>query len=681
MEGIAPLFEKPGDTKMTRLSHTLILLLLPLLLPAQQRALTPAEKALWRIPTSPVLAPNAQHVAFTVRSADTATNSWLTRVWLLTEDGELRPMTSEHASCTSPAWSPDGSVLSFLSKRTALDASGNLHEDHVSLFGLPADGGEAHLLATLPRDIEEYTWSPDGNYIALICAGESSADILAELARREARKLAITVASDSTPGKQLWLLNVANASLRMITELDPGAEQFQWFPDGESLLYQTNYTGEYNDEQKFDLWSVALDARKTILTDDPGPETHPRVSPDGAYIAYRSQTVPDIEFAKTELSLLDLQSGNTRRLTVDAIHSVVGFEWMPDGKALLALFNEGSSAVLYRVDARNGALQRVSNPELVVAELSVSNDGRAVFTADSPESLRELYILDKRGITRHSSFSQQLADVRLGEQRVITIRSRDDLFDIEAVLVLPRGRADDEAVPLLLAYHGGPYGDFDNRVIQFYPVHILASKGIATVMPNIRGSSGYSDEFGQANRYDLGGGDYRDAMDVVDWLIAQGIADSTRLAVMGGSYGGYMSNWTISQTQRFKAAVSLYGIFSWLTDWSNTWQPEFEIMYFGHNYWERSLDMNNLWINRSPQAFVERIVTPTLILHGDKDVYTNIANSREMYQALKALNREVEFVIYGGAGHGLRSFPNQWIDSMERTVQWIVRHLGMGSDS
>jgi dipeptidyl aminopeptidase/acylaminoacyl peptidase len=257
---------------------------------------------------------------------------------------------------------------------------------------------------------------------------------------------------------------------------------------------------------------------------------------------------------------------------------------------------------------------------------------------------------------------------------VISVRSRDGLYDIEAVLVLPKGFRQGTRVPLLLAYHGGPYGDFDNRFWQYYPVHILAARGWAVLMPNVRGSSGYSDVFGQANRYDLGGGDYRDAMDVVDHLIAQGIADSARLAVIGGSYGGYLTNWTISQTQRFKSAVSMYGIFSWFTDWSNSWQPDFELMFLGHHYWEKPLDMDNPWISRSPQTFVRNITTPTLILQGDRDEYTNISNSREMYQALKALGREAGFIVYHGAGHGLRTFPNQWIDSMERAVQWIIAH-------
>jgi dipeptidyl aminopeptidase/acylaminoacyl peptidase len=537
---------------------------------------------------------------------------------------------------------------------------------------MPADGGEATVLAALEKDIDSYAWSPDGRSIALITEGETPDEFRDEVQRREKRKLNITLSSDPKSGKRLWLFDVTRGKASKVCDLDPGAEGFSWFPDGGRLLYQTNYTGEYNDEQKWDLWSVTLDGRTEQLTKMEGPESKALVSPDGRLIACITQTVPDIEFAKTEISILNLESRVFTRLTAGAEYSVEEFRWSPDGGALIALFNERSSAVLYRVDPASGALKRMTEPAQVISGFDVNAQGAVAFTASGPGKLDEVFLLDRGSVKPLTDYSAQLAPFILGEQKVIRVPSRDGKHELEAMLVLPPGYKPGTKLPLLLAYHGGPYGDFDNRFLQYYPAHILAAKGWATVMPNIRGSSGYSDAFGQANRNDLGGGDYRDAMDVVDWLIAQGIADSTHMAVIGGSYGGYMTNWTISQTARFKSAVSMYGIFSWFTDWSNSWQPAFEVMFLGHNYWDKPLDMNNPWISRAPQTYVKNIVTPTLILQGDRDQYTNISNSREMYQALKELGRDVEFVIYHGANHGLRTFPNQWLDSMQRTVNWIT---------
>lgn len=641
----------------------------------QQRGMTAVEKAMLRQPSMPRLSPGGESIAFTIREADTAANRWRTQVHVVdTRSRAVRQVTQSDASCGDVAWSPDGRLLSFLSARPFVDRDGKRQEGKTALFAMPADGGEARLLASLDEDIEAYVWSPDGKSIALLTDGAAPASFVDESRRRERMKLNLTASSDPKIGKELWLLDPVRGNAHKVCDLDPGAEEFSWFPDGERLLYQTNYTGDYNDEQKWDLWSVTLDGRKEQLTNMPGPESKGRVSPDGKWIACVTQTVPDVEFAKTEISLLNLETRQFSRLTADATYSVEDFRWSPSGDALIALFNERTSAILYRVDPGSGVLQRLSDAATVVREFDVNTKGDAAFTAATAGGLDEIHLLDRRGVQPLTRYSEQLKPFVLGEQQVISVRSRDGLYDIEAVLVLPKGFRKGTRVPLLLAYHGGPYGDFDNRFWQYYPAHILAARGWAVVMPNVRGSSGYSDAFGQANRHDLGGGDYRDAMDVVDHLIAQGIADSARLAVTGGSYGGYLTNWTISQTQRFKSAVSMYGIFSWFTDWSNSWQPDFELMFLGHHYWEKPLDMDNPWINRSPQTFVRNITTPTLILQGDRDEYTNISNSREMYQALKALGRRTEFIVYHGAGHGLRTYPNQWIDSMERAVQWIVAH-------
>ncbi|MFZ1731451.1 MAG: S9 family peptidase [Bacteroidota bacterium] len=657
---------------MKNLSALLIILLLPFIAAAQLRPLTPADKAMLRTPSSPRLSPDGERVAFTIREADTTANRWRTQVYVVdAKTRKVTQVTQSDASCSDAAWSPDGSRLCFLSSRPFIDASGERQEGTTALFALPANGGEAVLLCSLERDINSYTWSPDGKSIALVTEGDAPAAFRDEEQRREKRKLNITVNTDPKPNLQLWLWNVARGDARKVCDLDPGAAEFSWFPDGKRLLYQTNYTGEYNDEQKWDLWAVSLDGSREQLTNMAGPESKALVSPDGRLVACITQTVPDIEFAKTEISILNIESRVFSRLTANAEYSVEDFRWTPDGSAIIARFNERSSAILYRVDPASGAMQRLSDPAQVISAFDVNAQGAVAFAASGPGKLDDVYLLDRRGAQPLTDYSSQLAPFILGEQKVIRVRSRDGLYEIEAVLVLPPGHKAGKKLPLLLAYHGGPFGDFDNRFFQYYPAHILAAKGWATVMPNVRGSSGYSDAFGQANRNDIGGGDYRDAMDVVDWLIAQGIADSSRMSVTGGSYGGYMTNWTISQTARFKSAVSMFGIFSWFTDWSNSWQPAFEVMFLGHNYWEKPLDMNNPWISRAPQTFVKNIVTPTLILQGDRDQYTNISNSREMYQALKELGRDVEFVVYHGANHGLRTFPNQWIDSMERSVRWI----------
>lgn len=640
-----------------------------------QRNFTATDHVKLEMPSSIALSPSGKFIAFTIRKANLETSTWMTQVYLLTiADKSVRQMTSSTASCYSPAWSPDEKWLTFVSSRDFLDDTLHKHGGTPQLFALPMNGGEAIALTNLPNGIEEYHWSPDGKMIAILSEEEISEEKQAEIERRKKLKMDWTSSLDPKPGKDFWLFNIASRTAHKVKTLDRGAEDFSWSPDNKTLVYQTNYTGEYNDEQKFDLWTIDIDGKQTQLTSTAGPETHARFSPDGKFIAYITQTVPDIEFAKTELNVMSADGKNNRNLTQSFTYAVNNCEWSPDGKSIIVEANERTNAYLYKVNSENGKLEKLANGAFTLSEISTNKSGLLSTTKETATTLREIALIRKGNVETLTDFSKQLAEFPKTSQEVISVKSRDGKYDIEAVLVKPAGYVDGKKYPLLLAYHGGPFGNYHNVWYQYYPVQEIADEGAMVVMPNVRGSAGYSDEFAQSNRYDLGGGDFRDAMDVVDYLIQKGFVDSTKMGVTGGSYGGYMTNWTISQTARFKSAVSMYGIFSWFTDWSNSFQPSFEQMYFGYNYWEKPLDMNSLWIRTSAMAYVKNIVTPTLILHGTEDVYTNIANSREMYQALHELGRTVEFVVYPRAGHGLRTEPNEYINVLDRSVQWFTKY-------
>ena len=660
---------------MRHFSIFLLLIASSLQLAAGQREYTARDHVLLSTPSSPVISPDGKYIAYTVRKADLENSTWNTQIWLLTAaDRSTRQMTFSTKSCTSPAWSPDSKWLTFISSREFLDSTLQKQSGSPQLFALSMNGGEAIPLTTIENGVDEYAWSPDGASIAILSEETLSAEKQTDAEKNKKRKMDWTSSLDPKPGKDFLLLDVASHAVRKIKTLDRGVTGISWAPDGTKILYQTNYTADYNDEQKFDLWTVDLDGVQMQLTKSAGPETHAKYSPDGKSIVFITQTVPDIEFAKTELSIMDASGNGARSLTKSFPYSITQFSWMPDGKSIVALVNEKTSAYLYSLDPSSGVEKKLIDGAFVVGDPSVSAAGVIAASIESSTTLRELAVIKRGKLEILTNYSSQLSDFQFGQQEVVTIKSRDGKFDVDAVLVKPVGYVKGKKYPLLLAYHGGPYGEFDNKLYQYYPVQMLAQKGVMIVMPNVRGGSGYTDEFSQSNRYDLGGGDFRDAMDVVDALIARGLVDSTQMGVTGGSYGGYMTNWTITQTVRFKSAVSMYGIFSWFTDWSNSWQPAFEQMYFGYNYWEKPLDQNSLWISRAPQTYVRNVVTPTLILQGTEDQYTNISNSREMYQALKELGCTVEFVVYPRAEHGLRTEPNQYINVLERSVMWFEKY-------
>ncbi len=342
------------------------------------------------------------------------------------------------------------------------------------------------------------------------------------------------------------------------------------------------------------------------------------------------------------------------------------------------MLNEGYTTPVYQIDINKKTINKLVKDGSVISNLQATFKGNLYFIYENEKTLKEIGRLEKDKLEILTDFSNQIKDFKISPPEIFNFQSYDKKFTIETMLIKPVDFNPSKKYPLILCVHGGPYSAFKKTLLQSYPMQVYANEGFVVVAPNVRGSAGYSDEFGQSNRYDLGGGDFQDAMQSVDETIKMGFVDSTRMGVIGGSYGGYMTNWIISQTKRFAAAVSMYGIFSFFTDFSNSWQPIFEKMYFGYYYWEKPIDMNHLWVNRSPAFYVQNIQTPVLILQGDKDQYTNLANSQEMYQALKTLGKKVEFVVYPREGHGIRNEPQHYLNMLKRGLNWFKKYLKEG---
>jgi dipeptidyl aminopeptidase/acylaminoacyl peptidase len=267
---------------------------------------------------------------------------------------------------------------------------------------------------------------------------------------------------------------------------------------------------------------------------------------------------------------------------------------------------------------------------------------------------------------------QELPQLPLGQTTPVQWKSTDSR-EIEGLLTLPVGYKTGERIPLLVVVHGGPTGVFVQNCIVArgpYPIPVFASKGYAVLRCNIRGSSGYGKEFRYANYNDWGGGDYRDIISGVDALIEQGIADPDRLGVMGWSYGGYMTSWTITQTKRFKAASVGAGVTNLMSFTGTADINDFIPDYMGGEYWEQF----DRWQARSAMFHVKGVTTPTLIQHGDKDVRVPISQGYELYNALRRQGVLVKMVVYPRQPHGLQE-PKMQLDAMHQNVAWFDQHL------
>jgi dipeptidyl aminopeptidase/acylaminoacyl peptidase len=627
---------------------------------AQNEPITMADQVKLESPYSPVISPNGDKVLFTIRKPDFIQNRWVTQIYLLNVPSDsYYQFTTNGKSCTNPKFSPDGKLVTFLSGRNYLNKeSEKMESDGRQIWAAPLSGGEALNLTSIKGGVDEYCWSHRGNLIAFLSEKENDTEGPQKVFPKE------------NPIKVLNLFDVNSGKIISSFELDAGAADISFSSNDNKIIYQTNYTAEYNDDQKYDIFSIDLNGNKTRLTSEAGPETAPAYSPDDKTIAYITQTVPDIEFAETDLNIMNADGTGKKNLTKDFNLSVDNLTWK-DNNNIYFTVNEGTNEHLYRITLNDNKIEKLTSGNMEIANVSFSKKGDLCYASASAKTLNEIFINNKPV----TNFGKQLIKYNPTSQEVVSYKSRDGKFNIEGILFKPDNFNPAKKYPLILTVHGGPYGSFKNTFLQTYGTRVWTDNGYLVFAPNPRGSNGYSDAFSQANRYDLGGGDYRDIMDGVDYIISKGIVDTTRMGVTGGSYGGYLTNWIISQNNRFKAAVSMYGLFSLFTDWSNSWQPSWEKMYLGYYYWEKPIDMNNQYVSRSPAFYAQNITTPTLILHGDKDVYTNLSNSREMYQALHTRNVPVKFVVYPGEGHGLRRKPNDYINVVERATKWFKKFI------
>jgi len=659
--------------KLKLLLSAILIFTLPLFsLIAQKKPFTMNCQVELNVPSNPVISPEGDKVLFTIRKADTVTSRWITQVYMLdVKSGKYYQFTEGDKSCTNPKFSPDEKWVTFISSREYLDKKTNSFESKASqLWAAPLSGGEAANLTYLPKGVEEYAWSSDSKKIAILSSYYDEKEAK-EKETLKKKKLEVDIFPHKNPDKVLYIFDMEKRDISSPITLDPGAERISFSHTGNEIVYQTNYTGTVNDAQKFDIFKFSIDGKKTQLTSAPGPESDPSFSPDDKHIAFINQTFPDEENAQNDLNIMapggSLQINLTRKFDL----GVESYVWK-DNQTLLFTAADRTISQLFQVNIISDKIEQLSNGGISISSPSLSsNTGALCFELQDSISLPEFFIQNRKV----TSFSDQLNEYSFGSQQVLTYKSFDGKFNVDGILFTPKGFNPKKKYPLILALHGGPYGRFRNVFLQYYGIRDFTDNGYIVFAPNPRGSSGYSDAFSQAAIHDLGGGDYKDIMTGLDYVISKGFVDTSRIGVTGGSYGGYLTNWVISHSHRFKAAVSMYGLFSLFTDWSNSNQPAFEKMWLGYNYWVKPINMDNLFVSRSPAFYVQNIETPTLILHGANDQSTGLANSREMYQALHARSIPVKLVVYPRAGHGLGNEPNQYLDTIRRSVSWFNKYL------
>lgn len=654
--------------------------------------------------SEPKMHPDGERIAFVVTEPDFEESLNISHIWLTEwpieeeEDSEApassdekaeerpspedltRQLTFSRDGEEYPQWSPDGRYLAFLSARPDPTKSEEDEEEDptAQIWVLPENGGEAYCVTEAKEGVIDYAWNPDSASLIYL-APEPRPRPLESVRKddRDRRKVDPIVEHSERLRRQFWQIEVDNGKPKLLHTADYGVSEFALAPDSARLVYVTNRTGDSNDYHIGDLVLVDLPGGAARnLPPRPGDKTHLRWSPDGRQLAFLAWLEPSLSYSRQSLYALDLSdpavTPDYRLLTAPNFdYDITCFEWCRADDAIYALAAVGTGSEIVRVDGAK--TERLSADNATVLEdLSIDPEGdELILVAESATAFPEIFARDTDGeIHQVTRLNADLLDqYTLPRQEVVTWESPDGL-QVEGVLTYPNDYTEGTRVPLIVDIHGGPKGRALNRLRSYSFPPVWAAEGYAVLRPNFRGSEGYGHAFAISNRRDLGGGDFTDIMAGVDWCLAQGLADPERLGVMGGSYGGYMTNWAIGHTDRFRAAISMFGIFHLQTDYSNSELSRWDNDYLGAYYWEDPEIFRRL----SPGSYLIQIKTPTLILHGDEDTNTVLSNSRELYQALRHRGVTTQFVHYPRESHGL-SEPNHRLDEIRRCLAWMDRFL------
>ena len=618
--------------------------------PARPVALTPAQTLNIRQLSALEFSPDGLRLALQVREPAKGTTA-STHVWVLdVRTSGLRQWTSSSKSDTRPHWSPDGRKLAFVSNR----------EERAQIYWMRVDGGEAEKLTDGKNAVQDFRWSPDGKQIAFL-AGEpkTEADEKKERDKDDAR----VVDRDDRPAR-IWVADLESHKVRPITKDPWRVQELNWLPGEDRLLVKATDHPE-SEEWKDRIYSVSLsDGQFAEIAAPRGDFRLLKVAPDGRTLAYLAAPLDGP--STHDLFVRPLNGSDSSNITGSRLDRPVHqYEWRPDG-SLVAITQNGLTEELHWI--KDEKMERMfSGFKLQPMDFASNREGAIALVAADSVNMPELWLsLSGAEPKQVSHFNDGWRDISLRPVESIRYRSFDGTV-IEAGLIRPAGAKQNARLPLIVMVHGGPTGAWSHRFNSWG--QLLAARGYLVLCPNIRGSTGYGHKFVEMNRADWGGGDFKDVMAGVDWLIQQGEADPERLGIGGWSYGGYMAAWAITQTNRFKAAVAGAGMSDLASEFGTEQGPAYDEWFFGTPY-----EHLEAFRKSSPITYIKNARTPTLILQGEADKTDPIGQSQQLYRALKRYGVKSDFVVYPREPHAIQEEKHS-IDVLDRMLAWFDAYL------
>lgn len=631
--------------------------------------------------SDPQLSPDGELVVYVVSRIDLDENKSASRIHHVPfAGGDAAPLTRAGRSASHPRFSPDGSQLAFLSSGDG---------DKTQIWLLPLAGGEAKVLSRLPAGVSSFAWAPDGSALAVVSMdpdpneageGEEPEPVPLVIDRRQFKRDGRGYLDDRR--RHIYLVDASDGSHEQKTfgPYDDGSPVFS--PDGSEIVFVSVRPpdgGDPDATDNSDLFLIPRTAGETTepvrLTSNPGPDRSPVFSPDGGWIAHTGNRKPELIWYATEhLYALNRATDEVVQVAAGLDRNLSNPRFTADGSAVVALLEDSGNRHLASFGVSEAAVaERVIAGERDVRDLEMVGDRVVAVSARTdrpPEVIAWTFGEEPRRLTGEND--ALLAEIELSAVERITFPSSDGT-EIQGFVTKPPGFEEGRRYPTILWIHGGPVSQFSTSFQSTW--QLFAANGYLVVAANPRGSSGRGEAFSHAIWADWGNLDYEDVNAAVDHVIEQGWADPERLGVGGWSYGGILTNYVITKTTRFHAAVS------------GSSETEYRAAYGNDHYqleWELELGLPwenpELYNRLSPISRVHHVTTPTLVLCGEKDWNVPLSQSENLYQSLRRLGVPTQLIIYPGQSHGIR-LPSFQKDRYERYVAWFDRFLKSDSSS
>jgi dipeptidyl aminopeptidase/acylaminoacyl peptidase len=576
----------------------------------------------------------------------------LRHIWMYERaTGVARQFTFSAKSELAPRWSPDGKQLAFLSNR---------NEDQQQIFLMRADGGEARALTKEKRSVKAFEWSPDGKEIAFLAPDAKTE----EEEKKGKDKDDARVVDKEDKRARLWILNVATREARVLTKANWEMKELAWLPSGDRVVVKGTEHPE-SDQYTDRIFSLQVaDGTMKELVKPLGPFGEMRVAPDGRTISYVGPREDGPE--PHDLMLLPVASHAARNLTGASLDRLVqDYHWQKGGSVVL-LAADGFSNLLVTYSG-DGARRDLAPSPSPAGNMALTGSGEIAFVSQGATRPQEVWLWDQKSAPKQvTHLNDSWKQYTLSEPEFFKYKSFDKT-EVQAALLKPPGYDGKSKLPLIALVHGGPTGRWSESIETWG--QLLATHGYAVFYPNIRGSVGYGQKFVEANRGDWGGGDFKDVMAGVEDLVKRGVADPEKLGIGGWSYGGYMAEWAITQTNAFKAAVSGAGMADLISEFGTEDHPAGDEWFYGVP-WEQPEG----FLNSSPFVHLKKAKTPTLVLQGDADTVDPLGQSQELYRGLKRYGVDAEFVVYPREPHGFHE-EKHLVDRLNRILAWYDKYL------